>query len=75
MAIDEKIKTSEIDNLNDSDELQLSPAHQVLMSCIWMSLKVRFTFLSYTLLKLSSHDVNCCAAHYYNSIILLREKD
>ena len=39
LAIDEKIKTSEIEDF-DYDELQLSPAHQVLISCIWMSLKV-----------------------------------
>jgi len=39
LAIDEKIKISEIED-SDYDELQLSPAHQVLISCIWMSLKV-----------------------------------
>ncbi|XP_014468561.1 PREDICTED: uncharacterized protein LOC106741269 isoform X2 [Dinoponera quadriceps] len=39
LAIDEHIKTSEIDDSN-YDALQLSPAHQVLTSCIWMSLKV-----------------------------------
>ncbi|KYN17248.1 PREDICTED: uncharacterized protein LOC108763497 [Trachymyrmex cornetzi] len=39
LAIDEKIKTSEIEDF-DYDELQLSPAHQVLISCIWMSLKI-----------------------------------
>ncbi|XP_032671465.1 uncharacterized protein LOC116844271 isoform X2 [Odontomachus brunneus] len=39
LAIDEHIRTSEIDDCN-YDELQLSPAHQVLISCIWMSLKV-----------------------------------
>jgi len=37
LAIDEKIKISEIEDC-DYDELQLSPAHQVLISCIWMSL-------------------------------------
>lgn len=40
LAIDEKIKTSEVDS--NYDELQLSPAHQVLISCIWMSLKVKY---------------------------------
>lgn len=40
LAIDEKIKTSEIETSNNYDELQLSPAYQVLVSCIWMSLKV-----------------------------------
>lgn len=39
LAIDEKIKTSEIEDI-DYDELQLSSAHQVLISCIWMSLKI-----------------------------------
>ncbi|XP_011875564.1 PREDICTED: uncharacterized protein LOC105566285 [Vollenhovia emeryi] len=39
LAIDEKIKTSEIEDF-DYDELQLSSAHQVLISCIWMSLKI-----------------------------------
>ncbi|XP_012149072.1 uncharacterized protein LOC100876028 [Megachile rotundata] len=39
LAIDEIIKNSEVDNIN-YDELNLSPAHQVLISCIWMSLKV-----------------------------------
>lgn len=45
LAIDEKIKTSEIEDF-DYDELQLSPAHQVLISCIWMSLKVQYVCLS-----------------------------
>lgn len=40
LAIDEHIRTSEIDDCN-YDELQLSPAHQVLISCIWTSLKVQ----------------------------------
>ncbi|KYQ58294.1 Thyroid adenoma-associated protein like protein [Trachymyrmex zeteki] len=39
LAIDEKIKTSEIEDF-DYDQLQLSPAHQILISCIWMSLKI-----------------------------------
>lgn len=39
LAIDEAIKNSEIDNIN-FNELNLTPAHQVLISCIWMSLKV-----------------------------------
>ncbi|XP_076752262.1 uncharacterized protein LOC143424222 [Xylocopa sonorina] len=39
LAIDEAIKNSEIDNIN-FDDLNLTPAHQVLISCIWMSLKV-----------------------------------
>ncbi|XP_020289148.1 uncharacterized protein LOC109857328 isoform X2 [Pseudomyrmex gracilis] len=39
LAIDEKIKSSEV-NDSDYNELLLSPAHQVLLSCIWMSLKV-----------------------------------
>ncbi|XP_076247125.1 uncharacterized protein LOC143187061 [Calliopsis andreniformis] len=39
LAIDEVIKNSEIDTVN-FDELNLTPAHQVLISCIWMSLKV-----------------------------------
>nr|XP_012228384.1 PREDICTED: uncharacterized protein LOC105675675 isoform X2 [Linepithema humile] len=45
LAINEKIKTSEVDNSN-YDELQLSPAHQMLMSCIWMSLKVSCEIVS-----------------------------
>jgi len=44
LAIDEKIKISEIETSNNYDELQLSPAHQVLISCIWMSLKV-YTYI------------------------------
>lgn len=40
LAIDEAIKNSEIDNIN-LDDLSLTPAHQVLISCIWMSLKVK----------------------------------
>ncbi|EFN80006.1 Thyroid adenoma-associated protein [Harpegnathos saltator] len=39
LAIDEHIRISEIDDCNYG-KLQLSPAHQVLISCIWMSLKV-----------------------------------
>nr|XP_033188778.1 uncharacterized protein LOC117156129 isoform X2 [Bombus vancouverensis nearcticus] len=39
LAINEAIKNSEIDNIN-FDDLSLTPAHQVLISCIWMSLKV-----------------------------------
>lgn len=46
LAIDEKIKTSEIETANNYDELQLSPAHQVLISCIWMSLKVSCEIVS-----------------------------
>ncbi|XP_029158338.1 uncharacterized protein LOC114930628 isoform X2 [Nylanderia fulva] len=46
LAIDEKIKTSEIETANNYDELQLSPAHQVLVSCIWMSLKVSCEIVS-----------------------------
>ncbi|KAL6439385.1 hypothetical protein ACFW04_003912 [Cataglyphis niger] len=46
LAIDEKIKTSEIEISNNYDELQLSPAHQVLISCIWMSLKVSCEIVS-----------------------------
>lgn len=41
LAIDDVIKTSEVDRIN-FDELNLTPAHQVLISCIWMSLKVMF---------------------------------
>lgn len=44
LAINEKIKISEVDESN-YDELQLSPAHQVLISCIWMSLKVKYVTL------------------------------
>ncbi|XP_031835866.1 uncharacterized protein LOC116428388 [Nomia melanderi] len=39
LAIDAVIKNSAVDNIN-FDELCLTPAHQVLVSCIWMSLKV-----------------------------------
>ncbi|XP_029045659.2 uncharacterized protein LOC114877348 [Osmia bicornis bicornis] len=39
LAIDDVIKNSEVDSIN-FDELNLTPAHQVLISCIWMSLKV-----------------------------------
>ncbi|XP_053978286.1 uncharacterized protein LOC128876172 [Hylaeus volcanicus] len=39
LAIDEAIKNSEVNNIN-FDELNLTPAHHVLISCIWMSLKV-----------------------------------
>ncbi|EFN66775.1 Thyroid adenoma-associated protein-like protein [Camponotus floridanus] len=46
LAIDEKIKISEIETSNNYDELQLSPAHQVLISCIWMSLKVSCEIVS-----------------------------
>lgn len=40
LAINETIRNSEIDNLN-FDDLSLTPAHQILISCIWMSLKVK----------------------------------
>lgn len=40
LAINETIRNSEINNLN-FDDLSLTPAHQVLISCIWMSLKVK----------------------------------
>ncbi|XP_043262720.1 uncharacterized protein LOC122403313 isoform X1 [Colletes gigas] len=39
LAINEVIKNSEVNRIN-FDELNLTPAHQVLISCIWMSLKV-----------------------------------
>lgn len=45
LAINEAIKNSKIDNIN-FDDLSLTPAHQVLISCIWMSLKVKvLTFI------------------------------
>lgn len=40
LAINETIRNSEIDSLN-FDDLSLTPAHQILISCIWMSLKVK----------------------------------
>lgn len=40
LAINETIRNSEIDSLN-FDNLSLTPAHQILISCIWMSLKVK----------------------------------
>ncbi|KAK1119145.1 hypothetical protein K0M31_013642 [Melipona bicolor] len=39
LAINETIKNSEIENIN-FDDLNLTSAHHVLISCIWMSLKV-----------------------------------
>ncbi|XP_017892011.1 uncharacterized protein LOC108632148 [Ceratina calcarata] len=39
LAIDQAIKNSELDNI-DVDDLSLTPAHQVLVSCIWTSLKI-----------------------------------
>lgn len=47
LAINETIKNSEIDNIY-FDDLSLTPAHQVLISCIWMSLKVKI-FIFYNL--------------------------
>ncbi|XP_071553159.1 uncharacterized protein [Temnothorax nylanderi] len=59
LAIDEKIKTSEIEDF-DYDELQLSPAHQVLISCIWMSLKISCEIASEIgILMQSSTQVKC----------------
>ncbi|KAG7199284.1 hypothetical protein KM043_018143 [Ampulex compressa] len=39
LAISETIKSSELDDDN-LDELHLTPAYQLLLSCIWISLKV-----------------------------------
>ncbi|XP_012521796.1 uncharacterized protein LOC105828129 [Monomorium pharaonis] len=54
LAIDEKIKTSEIEDF-DHDELQLSSAHQVLISCIWMSLKTLCEIASEIGMLMQSH--------------------
>ncbi|KAL6260571.1 hypothetical protein P5V15_008092 [Pogonomyrmex californicus] len=59
LAIDEKIKASEIEDF-DYDDLQLSPAHQVLISCIWMSLKISCEIVSEIgILMHSSAQVQC----------------
>lgn len=41
LAINDTIKTSAI-NDDNYDDLILSPAHQVIVSCIWLSLKVYY---------------------------------
>lgn len=38
LAIEESIKNSEVNE--DADEYVLSSSHQLVVSCIWMSLKV-----------------------------------
>ncbi|XP_070527894.1 tRNA (32-2'-O)-methyltransferase regulator THADA isoform X2 [Cardiocondyla obscurior] len=74
LAIDEKIKTSEIENSN-YDELQLSPAHQVLISCIWMSLKVSCEIASEIgILMHSSTQVNCCMDIIVTILLKCRHK-
>jgi hypothetical protein len=44
-AIQSNIQESLSDLLSvDEEELQLSPAHQLLLNCVWLNLKVRYVF-------------------------------
>lgn len=41
IAVEAAIKNSEMDEGNEvNEDCNLSPAHQIVVSCIWMSLKV-----------------------------------
>lgn len=46
LAIDESVKDSELSD--KYDDVVLSPAHQIVITCIWISLKVILTmFVKY----------------------------
>ena len=48
-AIQSSIQESLSDMLSaDEEELQLSPAHQLVLNCIWLNLKVRYMFSNLT---------------------------
>jgi hypothetical protein len=47
--MDEAIQSSMQESLSDlllldEEELQLSPAHQLVLNCVWLNLKVRYVF-------------------------------
>lgn len=50
LAINDTIKTSAIHDDN-YDDLILSPAHQVIVSCIWLSLKVYYFKIKFPFLN------------------------
>jgi hypothetical protein len=44
-AIQSSIQESLSDMLSvDEEEMQLSPAHQLVLNCVWLNLKVRLIF-------------------------------
>jgi len=48
-AIQSSIQESLSDMLSvDEEELQLSPAHQLVLNCVWLNLKVRYMFSNLT---------------------------
>ncbi|XP_076662007.1 uncharacterized protein LOC143365583 [Halictus rubicundus] len=69
LAIDTVIKNSEIDN-TDFDELSLTPAHQVLISCIWMSLKVSCEIASEIGILMYSDETVKCSADIIVTVLL-----
>jgi hypothetical protein len=51
-AIESTIQQSLSDLMSvDEEELQLSPAHQLVLNCIWLNLKVRYVFTSLTFIS------------------------
>ncbi|XP_024937005.1 uncharacterized protein LOC107263882 [Cephus cinctus] len=55
LAIDETVKTSDV--ADTFDEIALSPAHQLVVSCIWMSLKVSCELASEIGVLMYSEDI------------------
>ncbi|KZC06123.1 PREDICTED: uncharacterized protein LOC107194452 [Dufourea novaeangliae] len=74
LAIDNAIKNSKVDNI-DFEELCLTPAHQVLISCIWMSLKVSCEIASEIgTLRYSYETVKCSADIIVTVLLRCRHK-
>ncbi|XP_076282854.1 uncharacterized protein LOC143210152 [Lasioglossum baleicum] len=69
LAIDAVIKNSEIDN-TDFDELSLTPAHQVLISCIWMSLKVSCEIASEIGIRMCTEETVKCSVNIIVTVLL-----
>ncbi|XP_078038510.1 uncharacterized protein LOC144470832 [Augochlora pura] len=69
LAIDAVIKNSEINNI-DFDELSLTPAHQVLISCIWMSLKISCEIASEVGILMYSDETVKCSTDIIVTVLL-----
>nr|XP_033325425.1 uncharacterized protein LOC117219953 isoform X1 [Megalopta genalis] len=69
LAIDAVIKNSEINSI-DFDELSLTPAHQVLISCIWMSLKISCEIASEVGILMHSDETVKCSTNIIVTVLL-----
>ncbi|XP_043285185.1 uncharacterized protein [Venturia canescens] len=71
IAVDSAIKNSEMDGANEvDDECSLSPAHQIVVSCIWMSLKVSCDLASEIGCRAENKEIVERAANLIVSVLL-----